>query len=86
MRKTIYILSRNWFRLITGISMLLFSAGFFIRSVIPAQALPDLRMEAGQRSGKYTYWVVASEGYAYIFQAYDGASPTYQRKTKLQMP
>jgi hypothetical protein len=22
----------------------------------------------------------------HIFQAYDGASPTYQRKTKLQMP
>jgi hypothetical protein len=76
-------IKQNWFRLLTGTSMLLFSAGFFIRSVIPAQALPDLRTAAGQNSGKYTYWVVASEGYAYIFQAYDGASPTYQRKTKL---
>ena len=76
-------IKQNWFRLLTGTSMLLFSAGFFIRSVIPAQALPDLRTAAGQTSGKYTYWVVASEGYAYIFQAYDGASPTYQRKTKL---
>ena len=76
-------IKQNWFRLLTGISMLLFSAGFFIRSVLPAQALPDLRIGAGQTSGKYTYWVVASEGYAYIFQAYDGASPTYQRKTKL---
>ena len=74
---------QNWFRLLSGISMLLFSAGFFIRSILPAQALPDLRMEAGgQSTGKYTYWVVASEGYAYIFQSYDGASPTYQRKTK----
>ncbi len=76
-------IKQNWFRLLTGTSMLLFSAGFFIRSVNPAQALPDLRTAAGQTSGKYTYWVVASEGYAYIFQAYDGASPTYQRKTKL---
>lgn len=76
-------IKQNWFRLLTGTSMLLFSAGFFIRSVIPAQALPDLRTVTGQNSGKYTYWVVASEGYAYIFQAYDGASPTYQRKTKL---
>ena len=76
-------IKQNWFRILTGTSMLLFSAGFFIRSVIPAQALPDLRTAAGQTSGKYTYWVVASEGYAYIFQAYDGASPTYQRKTKL---
>lgn len=83
MKNTIYFLSRNWFRLLTGISMLMISAGFFIRSVIPAQALPDLRTAAGQNSGKYTYWVVASEGYAYIFQAYHGASPTYQRKTKL---
>ena len=83
MKNTIYFLSLNWFRILTGTSMLLFSAGFFIRSVIPAQALPDLRTAAGQTSGKYTYWVVASEGYAYIFQAYDGASPTYQRKTKL---
>ena len=76
-------IKQNWFRILTGTSMLLFSAGFFIRSVLPAQALPDLRTAAGQTSGKYTYWVVASEGYAYIFQAYDGASPTYQRKTKL---
>jgi hypothetical protein len=83
MKNTIYFLSRNWFRLLTCISMLLFSAGFFIRSVIPAQANPDLRMGAGQNSGKYTYWVVASEGYAYIFQSYDGGSPVYQRKTKL---
>ncbi len=64
--------------------MLLFSAGFFIRSVQPAQALPDLRLEAGgQSSGKYTYWLVASEGYAYIFQSYNGGTPVYQRKTKL---
>ncbi len=76
-------IKQNWFRILTGTSMLLFSAGFFIRSVNPAQALPDLRTATGQTSGKYTYWVVASEGYAYIFQAYDGASPTYQRKTKL---
>jgi hypothetical protein len=77
------LLSQNWFRLLTGISMLLFSVGFFIRSVLPVQAVPDLPMVAGQSSGKYTYWVVASEGYAYIFQSYDGGSPVYQRKTKL---
>jgi hypothetical protein len=77
-------LSQNCFRLLTGISMLLFSAGFFIRSVLPAQAIiPSAATASGQTSGKYSYWVVASEGYAYIFQSYDGGSPVYQRKTKL---
>jgi len=76
-------LKQNWFRQLTGLSMLLFSAGFFIRSVLPAQALPDLSKAAGQSSGKYTYWIVASNGYAYIFQSFDGSSPVYQRKTKL---
>ena len=76
-------LSRNWFRLLTGISMLLFSAGFFIRSVFPAQALPDFQNAVGQSSGKYNYWIVAYDGYAYIFQAYDGGTPLYHRKTKL---
>ena len=78
------LLSQNWFRLITAISMLLFSAGFFIRSVLPAQAIiPSAARSTGQTSGKYSYWVVASEGYAYIFQSYDGGTPVYQRKTKL---
>jgi hypothetical protein len=54
-----------------------------VATVLPAQAHPDLRMEAGQSSVKYTYWVVASKGYAYIFQSYNGGTPVYQRKTKL---
>ena len=83
MKSTIYFLYQNWFRLLTGLSMLLFSAGFFIQSISPVYSKPDFSKAEFHSSGKYTYWVVASDGYAYIFQSYDGSSPVFQRKTKL---
>ena len=83
MKNTIYFLSQNWFRLLSGISMLLFSAGFFIQSILPVYSKPDFSKAELHSIGKYNYWVVSWDGYAYIFQSYDGSSPVYQRKTKL---
>ena len=83
MKNTIYFLSRNWFRLLTSISMLLFSAGFFIQSISPVYSKPDFSKTEFNSSGKYNYWVVSWNGYAYIFQSCDGSSPVFQRKTKL---
>lgn len=76
-------LRQNWYRLLTGFSLFLFAAGFFIRSVLPARAGDALPVTEMRTSGKYTYWIVAWDGYAYIFQSYDGGSPSYTRRTKL---
>ena len=84
-------LKENWFKLMTGTSMLVFSFAFLMYAVSPSYANETSEVNKPQMESSDDEFAVASGGYLYSWGSRNDArtwamSPSYYKPKKRKLP